>query len=72
MSNNVKYQYVQMILNPGDLERVSDLLNIWSKIVNKKESAILCRFLASLNESHITNVRSEEQLKNLIARNQNI
>ncbi|MBQ7322529.1 MAG: hypothetical protein IJW99_10570 [Clostridia bacterium] len=72
MSNNVKYQYVQMILNPGDLERVSDLLNIWSKIVNKKESAILCRFLASLNEAHITNVRSEEQLKNLIARNQNI
>ena len=72
MSNNVKYQYVQLILKPGDIERVSYLLNLWSKIVIKKESALICRFLASLDAAHITNVRCEEELKALIARNQNI
>ena len=71
MSNGTKYQYVQMILTPGDLDYMSHLLDIWSQIVEKKEAAIIRSFLEALNAAHVTNVRSEEELKSLIARNQN-
>ena len=37
MSNMTKYQYVQMILTPGDLNYMSYLLDIWSQIVEKKK-----------------------------------
>lgn len=38
MSDKVKYQYVQMILTPGDLDYMSHLLDIWSQIAVKKRS----------------------------------
>jgi hypothetical protein len=72
MNDKVKFQYVQMILTPGDLDYMSHLLDIWSQIVEKKEAAIIRSFLDALNSAYVTNVRSEEELKSLIARNQNI
>lgn len=72
----VKFQYVQMILTPGDF----DALTLWMKNnadlfteyePDSDSTRFKQRLSFALQSAHITNVWSEEELKSLIARNQN-
>lgn len=75
MSDEVKYQYVQMILTPGDY----DSLTLWMKNnadlstefePDSDSTRLKQRLSFALQSAYITNVRSEEELESLIARNQ--
>lgn len=77
MSNKVKYQYVQLIMCPGDY----DALTLWMKNnadlsvkyePDSDSTRLKQRLSFALQSAHITNVWSEEELNSLIARNQNI